>query len=68
MIDLSGRCKGQRFECILRPCKREEARDESSPFGNDLELKDFRQTKRTKLENILRNYERENFKDLLDEE
>lgn len=40
--------------------------DESAPFGNGLEQKDLGQTKRMKLENILRNYEKENFQDLMD--
>lgn len=42
--------------------------DESAPFGNGLEQKDLGQTKRMKLENILRNYEKENFQDLMDKE
>lgn len=42
--------------------------DESAPFGKGLEQKDLRQTKRMNLENILPNYKKENFKDLMDEE
>jgi len=69
VIGFCGRCKCQRFECILRPCKKDQlTEDESAPFGKGLEQKDLRQTKRMNLENILPNYKKENFKDLMDEE
>ena len=42
--------------------------DQSAPIGKDSEHKDLKQTKMMKLENILPNYKKENFQELMDKE
>ena len=42
--------------------------DESAPIGKDSEQKDLKQKKKMKLENILPNYKKKNFQDLMDKE
>lgn len=69
VIHFSGNCSAQNFICTLVPCPPGKA-DDSAHVGNrDFDLANFRRSgNRIKVADILRNYEKKNLNEPVDEE